>query len=166
MISFDHMPNKNNDNQNESDVVSEDSLKFLLEEAVARNLCTGAAAAVGVEGKTLWSYCVGTTGTKKKDAQDEVWPATITPDTRFDVASLTKPLSTALLTLKAFQAGALKLDDPVEKFLPEMHWKARTIPLIALLTHTEACPQSLRYIAIFLTRHISIEMLRYRSSSQ
>jgi CubicO group peptidase (beta-lactamase class C family) len=134
------MTNKNNDIQNESDVVSEDSLKFLLEEAVARNLCTGAAAAVGLEGKTLWSYCVGTTGTKKKDAQDEVWPATITPDTRFDVASLTKPLSTALLTLKAFQAGALKLDDPVEKFLPEIHWKAGTIPLIALLTHTGGMP--------------------------
>jgi CubicO group peptidase (beta-lactamase class C family) len=148
MLSSEHMPNKSNYSRNEIGMVSKDSLESLLDEAVSQNLCTGAAAAVAADGKTLWLYCVGATGReerplqdmKKKKAQGEISPTAIRSETRFDAASLTKPLSTALLTLKAFQAGALKLDHPVEKFLPELNRKAGKIPLIALLTHTGGMP--------------------------
>jgi len=115
---------------------SGDSLETLLDEAVSRNLCTGAASAVAVGGTTRWSYCVGSTGREATSSSQ----TSITPETRFDAASLTKPLSTALLTLKAFQAGALRLDDPIEKFLPEVNQKTRKIPLVALLTHTAGMP--------------------------
>jgi hypothetical protein len=45
-------------------------LEALLEEAISQNLCTGAAGAVVVEGKTLWSYCSGKTGEEETPLQE------------------------------------------------------------------------------------------------
>jgi CubicO group peptidase (beta-lactamase class C family) len=41
-------------------------------------------------------------------------------DTVFDLASLTKPLATATLVLQLVEEGALSLDEPVGRFLPEL----------------------------------------------
>ena len=42
----------------------------------------------------------------------------VTPSTRFDLASLTKPLVTAPLCMAAIQRGFLNLDDPLSRFFP------------------------------------------------
>ncbi len=118
----------------------------LVERAITRNLCQRRGG-VGA-GKTLWSYCSGKTGEEETPLQEgegievlaRTSPAPITFQTRFDAASLTKPLSTALLTLKALQAGALNLDDTIKKFLPALNQRTGEIPLIALLTHTGGMP--------------------------
>lgn len=78
------------------------------------------------------------------DQASKVVIASIDAETRFDVASMTKPLSTSLLILKALQAGALDLKDPLGKYLPELNYKTGQIPILALLTHQRttcnSCP--------------------------
>src|SRR5262245_14110445 len=46
-------------------------------------------------------------------------PAPMTRTTIFDVASLTKPLGTALAVMSLLERGALSLDAPVGTYLPE-----------------------------------------------
>src|SRR5262245_56498677 len=43
----------------------------------------------------------------------------MTPDTIFDLASLTKPIATATSIWKRIEDGVLKLDDPVAKHWPD-----------------------------------------------
>ncbi len=56
--------------------------------------------------------------------------------TRFDCASLTKPVATATSVLKLVEAGRVSLDDPVVKYLPELssHGKDR-ITVRQLMQH-------------------------------
>ena len=42
-----------------------------------------------------------------------------TPDTIFDLASLTKVIAATTLTMRAADAGRLTLDDPVAQWLPD-----------------------------------------------
>ena len=137
------MVNKSDDNLHMSRTLSCDSLRALLDEAISEKLCTGVASAIVIDGKVAWTYCGGKTGDTvpaQREQQTPPSPEAISSRTRFDVASLTKPLSTALLTLKALQSGILRLDAPVKKFLPGIHSRAGEIPLIALLTHTGGMP--------------------------
>ena len=43
----------------------------------------------------------------------------MTPDTIFDMASLTKPLATAVAIMQLYEQGKIGLNDPVAKYLPE-----------------------------------------------
>lgn len=129
-------------------------LDSLFDSAISNKLCTGAAGAVSIDGKIVWSRCAGKTrlendeagsardkaGLTRDKSADFSSPAPITPLTRFDAASLTKPLATALLVMKAVESGLLDLDAPLGKYLPEIHAQAAHIPLIAILTHTGGMP--------------------------
>jgi serine-type D-Ala-D-Ala carboxypeptidase len=58
-------------------------------------------------------------------------------DTVFDLASLTKPIVTALLILLFGQDGALDVNDPIAKHLPGFQRKeTQDITIAQLLTHT------------------------------
>jgi CubicO group peptidase (beta-lactamase class C family) len=58
-------------------------------------------------------------------------------DTIFDLASLTKPIATTTLVMLLAADGALGLDDPVVKFLPEFAEREKTnVSLRHLLTHS------------------------------
>jgi CubicO group peptidase (beta-lactamase class C family) len=60
----------------------------------------------------------------------------MTLDTRFDMASLTKPIATATSVMLLIERGSVRLDDPITKFFPEMdnHGK-RSITIEHLLRH-------------------------------
>ncbi|MHB0969369.1 MAG: serine hydrolase domain-containing protein [Thermoanaerobaculia bacterium] len=59
-----------------------------------------------------------------------------TVDTIYDVASLTKPLITATLTLAAAAEGRIDLEDPVARHLPELDAEEKSgLTFIDLLTH-------------------------------
>lgn len=63
------------------------------------------------------------------------------PDTIYDLASLTKPLITGLLSAIFIERGELALDDPVSKYLPEFGVEEkRGIIIRHLLTHTSGLP--------------------------
>lgn len=70
----------------------------------------------------------------------------MTPDTIFDIRSMTKPV-TATGIMILMEEGKLALSDPVEKYLPEFKNSAfkddrgtRTITIRHLLTHTAGLP--------------------------
>ncbi len=57
-------------------------------------------------------------------------------DTVFDLASLTKPLATAVCCMKLLEEGRILLDDPVSKHLPEFKGHGKeAITIRQLLTH-------------------------------
>jgi len=61
----------------------------------------------------------------------------MTLDTIFDLASLTKPMVTAPLTVEAAGRGELSLEDPVARWIDEARGtRVGRIPLHRLLTHT------------------------------
>jgi len=63
----------------------------------------------------------------------------LTPETIYDLASLTKPLVTAFLLVYLAEKEPLSLDSPVKKFLPQVV-NAGEITLLQLLTHTSGLP--------------------------
>lgn len=68
-------------------------------------------------------------------------PEPMTADTVFDVASLTKPLVTATLTLALVADDRLALDAPIGRFIPSWREGAKARATIRhLLTHTSGLP--------------------------
>jgi len=62
----------------------------------------------------------------------------LTPDTLFDLASLTKPLVTAFMAAWFIQSGNLRLEDPVQRFLPD--YPHRQVTIRHLASHTAGLP--------------------------
>ena len=66
---------------------------------------------------------------------------TTTLDTIYDLASLTKPLVTALLLVRFHERGLLDLNAPVGRYLNEFYDAGKPeITLLELLTHTSGLP--------------------------
>jgi len=62
-------------------------------------------------------------------------------DTIFDLASLTKPLITALLVGFLYHHGEIKLEDTIIRYLPEFKSKEKSaITITQLLTHSSGLP--------------------------
>ncbi len=90
-------------------------LQTALQEDRSNRGIPGIAAAVMMPGRTPW---VGTSGISHVDGSgDETRP--IRPDTRFNIASLTKTF-TASLILQLAEEGHLRLEDTVADLLPEL----------------------------------------------
>ncbi len=64
----------------------------------------------------------------------------MTEDTIFDLASLTKSLATATAVLQLYEQGKVRIDDPVQTYLPEFNTpndpRRAQVTLRMLLTHT------------------------------
>lgn len=96
-----------------------DFLQPMLEDAVSDGVFPSAVAAVGVRDQVMATVSVG-------DA---------TPETRFDMASVTKVMATTMLALMALEEGALTLQDSLSQYFPAPADKA-DITIFELLTHT------------------------------
>jgi CubicO group peptidase (beta-lactamase class C family) len=69
----------------------------------------------------------------------------MTPETIFDLASLTKVVATAPSVMLLVQKGRLKLDDPVSKYLPAFGQAGKKkVTLRQLLVHYSGMPADLR----------------------
>jgi CubicO group peptidase (beta-lactamase class C family) len=90
----------------------------------------GAAVLVSRDGKVLLAKGYG--------LADVRLGSSIGPETRFNIASISKPF-TALAVLKLREAGRLSLDDSLARYLPESPNAAR-VTLRQLLTHTSGLP--------------------------
>ena len=118
-----------------------------MTEFVASNDLAGAVTLVGTRDSVLQTTAVG--------KADLASGRAMTTDTLFRIASMTKPITaTAIMILQ--DEGRLKVDDPVEKHLPEFKGQfmvskkegdtmtlkkpARPITLRDLLTHTSGLP--------------------------
>ncbi len=82
----------------------------LLADAVEARAFPAACIEVGRRDEVLWSAAFGRLTYEAESPE-------ASPDTIFDLASLTKVISTTTLAMRAADAGALRLDDPVGAWL-------------------------------------------------
>jgi serine-type D-Ala-D-Ala carboxypeptidase len=110
-------------------------LQQLLESGVNQQVYTAAAALVGLKGKLLWEGAAG------RVSQALEAPA-ITAATVFDLASLTKPLATALALMVLVEQKKIAVDTRLGAILPPA-WlpvDKRPLSLGSLLTHRAGLP--------------------------
>lgn len=114
--------------------------RLLLEDAVARRIAPCAVAMVGSSGGILWSASVGRLWFP--EPEHDAPEATV--ESWFDLASLTKPLATTLITLDLAARGAIDLTYPIARVLRE--WRASDragVTVIDLLEHASGLPARL-----------------------
>jgi CubicO group peptidase (beta-lactamase class C family) len=132
----------------------------VLERALSRHAFPAAAVEVGNSTQPLWSEAFGrlTFGPASPLAST---------DTIFDLASLTKVLSTAALTMRLVEQGTLVLDDAVAAHLEA--WRGadrRAVTIRDLLSHASGLPAHRHYYERFngrdaFERAICAEPLEY-----
>ena len=79
----------------------------------------------------------------------------VTPDTIYDLASLTKVVSTTASAMILFDRGLLNLDAPIVEFLPQFSGdddRRSAVTIRMLLTHTSGLPAYERLFLRFVTR--------------
>jgi len=104
-------------------------LASLIEEAIRSGQCPGAVALVGHEGKEVYRRAFG-----NRAVVPEQVP--MTPDTIFDLASLTKVIATTTAMMQLVELGKIRLDDPVVEYWPEFKaYGKEAITVRELLTH-------------------------------
>ncbi|RJR47073.1 MAG: class A beta-lactamase-related serine hydrolase [Deltaproteobacteria bacterium] len=111
------------------------SLANLLEEGLKQGVYTAAAAAVGFKGEKLWEGAAGRVS-REPDA------AAAALDTVYDLASLTKPLATALALMLLTARGRVTLETTLGEVLRE-DWlppDKRALTLLSLLAHQAGLP--------------------------
>jgi CubicO group peptidase (beta-lactamase class C family) len=110
-------------------------LRQLLEDGLKHGVYTAAVALVGLKGQCLWEAAVGrVSGEPQAEA--------VTPETVFDLASLTKPLATAVALMRLVDQGKLTLTTTLGDLLPEEWLPPDKAPLTieSLLAHRAGLP--------------------------
>lgn len=105
----------------------------LVEEFVATRDTSGAVALVGYDGKVSGPKAFGTLSFFPH-------PQPISPNTIFDLASLSKVVGTTTVTLKLLEDELISLDDPLGKLIPKVPHDKINITIQELLTHTSGLP--------------------------
>ena len=114
---------------NVSDIIS-----TFLQSEIARGSLPGAQYLVGEDLRIIAEDALGLAV-----VEPERIPAAL--DTIYDLASLTKPLVTALLVVRFAERGVLDLNAPLARYLVEFNDKdKREITLIQLMTHSSSLP--------------------------
>ena len=104
-------------------------IKSLIQEGAGQSVFPGAAALVAHEGRVVCLECAG----YRSLIPERLAMST---DTIFDLASLTKPLATALCIMKLVDDEKLFLDQSLGKTLPQTDLKDKgNLSLRLLLTH-------------------------------
>lgn len=113
------------------------ALDPLMAEQIARQAFPGASLAVGFRNQLVFQKAYG-----KLDNSPEAQPAT--PETIYDLASLTKVITATTLAMRLFEQDQLKLDYPVHRFLRPFQGEGREkITIRHLLTHSSGLPAHL-----------------------
>jgi uncharacterized protein YbbC (DUF1343 family)/CubicO group peptidase (beta-lactamase class C family) len=104
------------------------ALDAQMQQAIADGLIPGGVLLVGHDGKIVHLKAYG---------QRALVPSreTMTVDTIFDLASLTKVVATTPAIMKLFEQGKIRLIDPVTVYLPEFQGGKSDITVRDLLTH-------------------------------
>ena len=113
--------------ENYDDLLSERSSK-LLNESVQFEEVVGIAAGIYMDGKISWTDAAG-----KMDLENNI-PSDVNMIHR--IASISKPM-TAIAILQLMERGLLKLDDPIQKYIPDFPKKKEgKITIRHLLQHS------------------------------
>ncbi|MFO7963968.1 MAG: serine hydrolase [Desulfobacterales bacterium] len=110
----------------------------IMQQGVSESVFPGSVLLVSRGGRTVFLKAYG-----KADIFEN---RKMTVNTIFDLASLTKPLATALAVMKLVQTGAVSLEHTAASILPEFKSPAKEkITLGRLLTHTSGLPAYVPY---------------------
>ncbi|MGH9067318.1 MAG: serine hydrolase domain-containing protein [Acidimicrobiales bacterium] len=114
----------------------------LLEAAVGTRGIPGAVVAVGLgPGEPAYRWTGGWAEGGSGRAGREMTPGTV-----FDLASLTKVMATLPCVLALVEGGAVELDDPVVRFLPDFSGPGKDgVSVRHLLSHTSGLPDHREY---------------------
>jgi uncharacterized protein YbbC (DUF1343 family) len=111
----------------------------IINDAIQTNLIPGAVVLIGHNGQVVYKRAYGS-----RSLIPDREPMTL--DTIFDAASLTKVIATTPSIMKLFEAGKIRLDDPVTKYLPEFQGGKSDITVRLLMTHFSGLPPDLPLI--------------------
>jgi CubicO group peptidase (beta-lactamase class C family) len=102
----------------------------VVAQAIENGTAPGAVALVARRGKIVLERAFGKM-TYEKDA------AEVTPETLYDIASLTKVVVTTTLAMILYERGLLDLESPVERYVPEFRGEGKERVLVKdLLAHS------------------------------
>ncbi len=105
-----------------------------MQQGVASGVCPGGVLLIAQKGKIRFNKAFGY-------AQLTPTKIPLTTNTLFDLASLTKPLATTAAMALLTESGALQLDNPVSKFIPEYKTgEKKSVTLTHLLSHCSGLP--------------------------
>jgi uncharacterized protein YbbC (DUF1343 family)/CubicO group peptidase (beta-lactamase class C family) len=112
--------------------VAADRLAFIdaaVNDAIGRKELPGAVVLVARRGGVVWRKAYGSRALLPRRE-------TMTADTIFDLASLTKVVATATSIMILVERGKVRLSDPVSRFIPELKGEGREkLTVEHLLTH-------------------------------
>ena len=118
----------------QSNATREEAISAMLAERIAAGDFPSAVYLVAERGMVRFGDALG-------DAVREPVRHPATPETIYDLASLTKPLVTGLLTAMHVERGSVGLDGAVASYLPEFAREdKRAVTVRQLLTHTSGLP--------------------------
>lgn len=101
----------------------------VIADSIAGHQLPGAVVLVARKGRVAWRKAYGE---RTVEPQREV----MTPDTIFDLASLTKVVATATSIMILVERGKVRLSDPLSHYIPEIKGEGRDrITIELLLTH-------------------------------
>jgi len=101
----------------------------IIQQAIHERQIPGAVLVVGHNGQVIYRRAYG-------DRALEPRRETMTLDTIFDLASLTKVIATTTAVMQLVEQGKVRLNDPVAKYLPEFSQNGKEdITVRQLLTH-------------------------------
>lgn len=101
----------------------------VIVDSIAKRELPGAVVLVARKGRVVWRKAYGSRAV-------EPVKEPMTPDTIFDVASLTKVVATATSIMILVERGKVRLSDPVSNYIPELKGEGRErITIELLLTH-------------------------------
>ena len=114
-----------------------DSADAVVQRTVAARVVPGATVAIGDRSHIIRMSGYGRVGWKLTDD-------TVSPDsTEYDLASLTKAVATTTAVFLLVQDGTIRLDDPVQRWLPGFTGPGKNrVTWRHLLTHTSGLPPS------------------------
>ena len=101
----------------------------LVQEQIADRTITGAVLMVGHDGRIVHQKAFGLRATTPRSE-------TMTVDTIFDLASLTKVVATTPSVMRMVQYGQVRLDEPVAHYIPDFGMNGKdAVTVRQLLTH-------------------------------
>jgi CubicO group peptidase (beta-lactamase class C family) len=109
-------------------------IDYVVERGIKAGGYPGASVVVGRRGSAVWEKGFGHLGWSSSDAE-------VTPNTIYDLASLTKVVGTTTAVMLLYDENRIELDQPVKNYLPEFSGGDKDLVTVRmLLEHRSGLP--------------------------
>jgi len=118
-----------------------ETVEAITRAAIEAGVTPGGVLALSDGGRPALSFPFGRTQSHPAGAGEEV-----SPDTIYDIASLTKPVATSGVLMKLIESGAIALDMPARKLVPELVAEGgEGITIAHLVGHSAGFPDHVKF---------------------